>query len=98
MLRTVLSAVLIVLSVSACAPTPDYTGVVTWVVDGDTIWVDGVDVSIRFLNVDAPELGTPAGEQAKWELVDRLYGETVNLYCNGFGYYGRWLCVVKVVG
>ena len=93
-----LLVVLVVVVVAWPSPSPSHTGVVTRVVDGDTIWVDGVDVSIRFLNVDAPELGTPAGEQAKWELVDRLYGETVNLYCNGFGYYGRWLCVVKVVG
>ena len=67
------------------------------VVDGDTIWVDGVDVSIRFSDVNAPELDTPEGVSAKWALIDRLYGERVALFCDGYGYYGRWLCIVEVL-
>jgi endonuclease YncB( thermonuclease family) len=86
------------LLLSACSlDTPDCVGVVSWVVDGDTIYVDSCsDVSIRFLDVNAPELDTPAGVEAKWELIDRMYGEVVELYCDGYGYYGRWLCVVEV--
>ena len=92
-----LLVVLVVVVVAWPSPSPSHTGVVTRVVDGDTIWVDGVDVSIRFLDVDAPELDTPEGIVARDELVIRLDGRVVDLFCDGYGYYGRWLCKVRLV-
>lgn len=38
-----------------------------WVVDGDTIIVEGQN--IRLAGIDAPELDHPWGKKAKWELV-----------------------------
>ena len=89
----------LVIFISSCSSSsPDCVGVVSWVVDGDTIYVPSCsDVSIRFLDVDAPELGTHWGDIAHRELIDRIHDRTVALYCDGHGYYGRWLCVVEVV-
>jgi micrococcal nuclease len=71
---------------------------VTWVVDGDTFYVEGVDVSIRIADIDAPELGSSRGEDAKWYLIDMIYGKDVVLDCDGVDRYERWLCVVYVDG
>jgi endonuclease YncB( thermonuclease family) len=81
--------------VASCLNTPDdgVSGVVTWVVDGDTFYVD--DQVIRLFSVDAPELDTPLGEAVKWELIDLIYGEIVVVSCDGFDVYDRMLCDVS---
>jgi micrococcal nuclease len=71
---------------------------VTWVVDGDTFYVDGVESSIRIANIDAPELGSSRGEDAKWFLIELIHGKDVVLDCDGVDVYERWLCVVYVDG
>ena len=79
------------------ARTPDKSSleVVSWIVDGDTIYVESSDLSIRLRGVDAPELGSPDGELVKWELIDHLYGEVVSLSCeDALDKYGRRLCDV----
>lgn len=50
----------------------EYTATVLRVVDGDTVWLDidlGMDTytrkSIRIYGIDAPELSTEAGKEAK---------------------------------
>lgn len=46
-----------------------------WVVDGDTIVIDGVH--IRLAGIDAPELDHPYGQASKWAMVRLCRGRTV---------------------
>jgi micrococcal nuclease len=46
-----------------------------WVIDGDTIAVDGLH--IRLAGIDAPELDHPWGQQSKWALVKLCKGQTI---------------------
>ena len=60
-------ASLAVLAVTGCVDdgptqaTPPCTGVVEWVIDGDTvdITIDGVDERVRLLGIDTPETKVP---------------------------------------
>ena len=60
-----------------------------YVRDADTIVVDGVPV--RFNGVDAPELGTRAGQDAKRWMVNRLRDKTVRCELTGAKTYDRWV-------
>ena len=66
------------------------------VIDGDTlvadvdlgfkIWLYGI--RFRLARVNAPELGTPAGERAK----DAMRGRAIaTVSCTGLDKWGRWL-------
>ena len=46
-----------------------------WVIDGDTIAIDGVH--IRIAGIDAPELDQPFGQKSKWALVRLCRGRRV---------------------
>ena len=81
---------------SAVAEVPDWIGEVEYVIDGDTIIVDSLH--IRLVDIDAPELGTPWGEDALWFMHALVYGEVVELFCDGVDVYDRWLCRVEVGG
>jgi len=48
------------------------------VVDGDTVIIDGLG-PLRFSNIDAPKVGTPAGDAAKAELAARVEGKIVEI-------------------
>jgi len=89
-----------VLFLSACtgvqATQPNWVGEVEYVIDGDTIIVDALH--IRLVDIDAPELGSPWGEDAKWFMIELLLGEEVELFCEGVDKYDRWLCDVRVDG
>ena len=84
------------LIINSPSPTPDYVGVVEWVIDGDTIVVDGI--TIRLLDIDTPELPTPAGVVAHSFMIDLVYDAEVFLFCDGWDKYDRWLCIVHVDG
>lgn len=58
-----------------------------WVIDGDTIIVRGIHV--RFTASDAPEMGTPGGEAAKWHLVALTKGRNVTCEFTGKRSYER---------
>lgn len=77
-------------------PSSFESGTVDWVIDGDTIVVDGS--SIRLLDIDAAELGEPLGDELLWVMVDLVHGEIVELECDGYDRYGRRLCLVYVSG
>jgi endonuclease YncB( thermonuclease family) len=85
--------VVVALVLSACVSSSS-SHVVSWVVDGDTFYVEELDASIRISNVDAPELPSPLGWDAKWFLVDLIYDESITLSCDGVDRYGRHLCLV----
>ncbi|WP_428408489.1 thermonuclease family protein [Hyphococcus sp.] len=57
------------------APEKTYAGVVTKVVDGDTLYLEGVDTRIRLWGLDAPELGERGGNAAKRTLREIAHGE-----------------------
>lgn len=59
--------------------------------DADTIVVDGT--SVRLNGVDAPELGTGAGRDARRFLVNFLQGKVIECELNGERTYDRWLGV-----
>ena len=57
--------------------------------DADTIVVDGTPV--RLNGVDAPELGTKAGQDAKRWMVNYLRGKEVRCDLNGERSYDRYI-------
>ena len=57
--------------------------------DADTIVVAGVPV--RFNGVDAPELGTRAGQDAKRWMVNAVRGQTVRCNLNGDRTHDRYV-------
>lgn len=59
--------------------------------DADTIVVDGTPV--RLNGVDAPELKTSAGKDAKRWVVNYLRGKSINCELNGERTYDRWVGV-----
>lgn len=86
----------------ACSPVfaAEWRGVVTRVVDGDTLIVArrGGEFRIRLYGVDCPELRTDAGLRAK-ALVERLaLGKKVRLLLRGQDRYGRTVAEVRLIG
>ncbi|WP_171176265.1 thermonuclease family protein [Ruegeria sp. HKCCA4633] len=59
--------------------------------DADTIVVDGTPV--RLNGVDAPELGTRSGQDAKRWMVNFLRGKNIECELNGERSYDRWVGV-----
>ncbi len=58
-----------------------------WVIDGDTIIVGGIHVRLKA--IDAPEMGEPGGEAAKWHMVKLTKGRTVSCEFTGERSYER---------
>ena len=81
---------------SSPSPTPDYVGVVDYVIDGDTIIVDSIH--IRLLDIETPELSEPGGSQALYFMIDLVYDKTVSLFCDSYDKYDRWLCIIELDG
>ena len=78
------------------------TGVVTAIIDGDTIYVqiDGSEYSVRYIGIDAPELDDrePLAEEAKQLNASLVDGKTVTLVrdVSETDVYGRLLRYVLV--
>ena len=83
--RTHILKAALVLSVALCIPSLGTAGVT--VRDGDTIVVDGQPW--RLNGVDAPELKTGAGKDARRWMVNYLRGRTVSCEWNGDTTYDR---------
>ncbi|WP_245224437.1 thermonuclease family protein [Ruegeria sp. HKCCE4150] len=64
--------------------------------DADTIVVDGTPV--RLNGVDAPELGTRSGQDAKRWMVNFLRGKKIECKLNGERTYDRWVGVCYADG
>jgi micrococcal nuclease len=79
------------LSVAACA----WSGVVTHVSDGDTVWVQpmqgGEAQKIRVLGIDAPEICQAWGPQARDALQSLVQDQTVEVQGRHRDTYGRLL-------
>jgi micrococcal nuclease len=79
-----------------------WPGLVTYVVDGDTIRVrpaaGGKPVSIRIQGIDAPEICQPGGTLARDVLMRRLLGKRVAVHGQYHDDYGRLLAKVVFNG
>lgn len=64
--------------------------------DADTIVVDGTPV--RLNGVDAPELGTRSGQNAKRWMVNYLRGKSISCQLNGERTHDRWVGVCHADG
>jgi micrococcal nuclease len=101
--RILILLALLLPSQALAAPEEVY-GIVTHVVDGDTIFVQikGYDsrignISVRLDDVDCPEMSTPEGSGAKRYAIQELNGSSVSLDLDdktGKDNYCRWVAVV----
>ncbi|MEO7390781.1 MAG: thermonuclease family protein, partial [Ramlibacter sp.] len=80
----------------------NWSGVVTYVVDGDTVRVrppgGGKPVSIRVDGIDAPEICQAFGPASRDALMRRLLGKRVKVYGKRHDDYGRLLARVELNG
>ena len=81
---------------AAAAPHPEHwPGVVTYVVDGDSVYVrplrGGKPVSIRIDGIDAPEICQQGGNAARDALKRRVFGLKVVIEGKSRDDYGRLL-------
>ncbi len=79
-------------------PHYEKSGICNYVVDGDTLDVDGIG-RIRLVGVNTPERGEPGYQEAKNFIKDRCLGKTVYLDIDdkkNHDRYGRVLAVVYV--
>ncbi len=79
-----------------------FTGVVTHVTDGDTIWVrlseGGEPVKVRLQGMDAPESCQDWGAQSREALFKKAMRQNVVLNTNARDDYGRMLARVRMDG
>lgn len=87
----------------AAAPgTREWRGVVSYVVDGDTVWVrpegGGKPLGIRVDGIDAPEICQPGGAAARDALMRRALGQRVSVHRRLHDDYGRQLARLVLDG
>ena len=79
-----------------------WPGVVTYVSDGDTVWVQplqgGEAHKVRLLGIDAPEICQPWGPQSRAALHAALHGQVVEVTARTRDSYGRLLAQLSVQG
>jgi micrococcal nuclease len=92
-------------SVSAGAATVGthvWSGVVSYVVDGDTVWVrpdsGGKPINIRVDGIDAPEICQLGGVAARDVLKRRALGQRVSVHGRLNDTYGRQLARLELNG
>ncbi|MCP4701093.1 MAG: nuclease [Gammaproteobacteria bacterium] len=78
-MKMIFAAILLLLLAFCTGGSTGYD--VKRVIDGDTVAVDidGQLITVRLLEVDAPELAQPYGKEAKQALSDLLLGKPVRL-------------------
>ncbi len=73
----------------------EFTGLVTRVSDGDTVWValpaGTVPVKLRLEGIDAPESCQAWGNQAQQALAARIHGRVITVKLRSLDAYGRRL-------
>jgi micrococcal nuclease len=81
---------------------PVWSGVVTYVVDGDTVRVrppgGGKPVSIRLEGIDAPEICQAFGPASRDALMRQVLGKRVQVYGKRHDDYGRLLARLEFQG
>lgn len=92
-----LLAMLTVSSLAAAAQQVK-TGIVSRVVDGDTVWLNsgGTLLKVRIAGIDAPEICQPHGVQAREVLRRKVLGQMVAITYQRVDDYGRLLARVDM--
>jgi endonuclease YncB( thermonuclease family) len=82
--------------VGACASAESYRGIVTTVVDGDTLIVEyvGQHISVRLWGIDAPKRSERLGTEAANSLAQFCLKKYATVNTTGEDAYGRMLGVV----
>lgn len=79
-----------------------WQGAVTYVSDGDTLWVQpahgGMPRKIRIDGIDAPEVCQRHGDEAREVLARHVLGQTVLVSARRQDDYGRWLARLSLHG
>ena len=96
------SLVLLIWPFAAISTPYEYTGIITYVNDGDTYCVDGSyycagGLQVRAADIDCPELSTPEGIASRNYANQLLLNKRVYLDIDdvtGTDPYGRWTCIV----
>lgn len=104
--RVVLTLVILIATLSPAFAAPSAkalgSGVVTYVVDGDTVHVrppgGGKPVSIRIDGIDAPEICQAFGPASRDALMRRVLGKRVKVYGKRHDDYGRLLARIELNG
>lgn len=82
--------------------TSNWSGTVTHVSDGDTLWVrpqrGGPTRAVRIDGIDAPELCQVHGETARAALVGQVLGQAVQVRVRRHDDYGRALARISLRG
>jgi micrococcal nuclease len=77
----------------------DFSGTVSYVTDGDTLWVRPAaghePVQIRLVDVDAPEGCQAYGPEARHALRERVLHEKVHVHTRGVDQYRRVLARIE---
>jgi endonuclease YncB( thermonuclease family) len=83
-------------------PARAWWGVVTFVSDGDTVWVQPLQANeaykIRLLGIDAPEICQAGGPQSRAALHAALQGQRVEVSARTHDSYGRLLAQINLQG
>ncbi len=99
-LRRALLAIVFV--ASDAFATKDFTATVTYVSDGDTLWVradPGAPArKLRLDGIDAPEICQPGGEAARALLAQRVLKRRVTVSIRRLDVYGRALARLRLAG
>lgn len=87
-------------ALAAAASKATWSGVVTYVVDGDTVRVrrlgGGKPVSIRIDGIDAPEICQAGGAESRDALKRRVLGKRIAVHGNSRDEYGRLLARIAL--
>jgi endonuclease YncB( thermonuclease family) len=99
-LRLGLLAILFV--ASDALATKDFTALVTYVSDGDTLWVQpdkgGPARKLRLEGIDAPEICQPGGDASRARLAQRVLKQRVRVSIRRSDVYGRALARIGLAG
>jgi endonuclease YncB( thermonuclease family) len=93
MIRSLLIALLVILA-TASVDAAELTGRVVAVTDGDTLTLltsERRRLTIRLVEIDAPEGGQPWGQRSKQQLSELVASRQVRVVENGKDQYGRTL-------
>lgn len=85
---------------ATCARADAWQGTVTWVTDGDTLWVrpdaGGRARKLRLQGVDAPESCQSGGAQARQALIALALNQRVSVQTHARDGWGRSLATVRL--
>lgn len=102
MLRRAIAIFLTIFAACGCAQARTWSGTVTYVTDGDTLWVKpargGQPRVIRVQGIDAPESCQAFGGQARQALARLALNQPVQVDARGRDDYGRTLARLQLRG